>query len=53
MIIDRFLVNIPDNLVPVVILLDHYYLPVCVPIYAQVISYTQVPRRHWDIYDNI
>ena len=49
----HFLVHIPYNLLPVVILLDRCYHTVCVPIHAQVISYAHVPHRYWDIYENI
>ena len=48
-----FLVHVPDNLVLVVIVLDHYYHPVYVPIRAQIISSAHVTNKYWDIYENI
>ena len=48
-----FLVHITDNLIPVVIWIYHYSHPLCVPIYAQVISFAHVSNRYWDIYENI
>ena len=48
-----FLVHVTDNLVPVVINVDHYYRTVYVPIHDQVISSAHVPHNYWDIYENI
>ena len=51
--IQHFIVYIPDNLIPVLILLYHYYHIICVPIHAQVTPSVQVLQRYWDIYENI
>ena len=53
MTIYRILVHIPNNLVSVVILIDHHYHPVCVTICDQVISSAHIPHMYWDVYENI
>ena len=49
----HFLVHIPDNLVPVVIQIDYYSHPICVPMRVRSISSAHVPYMYWDIYENI
>ena len=48
----HFLVHTHNELVLVVIWLDHDYDPLCVLVRAQVISSALVPHKYWDIYEN-